>query len=87
MRKLLIKETEFSSRCLQKVNLYSFISALRSCSNLSNIEFGKQVHSHVIKDSFYDDAYVGTALIDMYAMCGCMEDVEVIFNNLWLFTD
>ncbi|XP_073035690.1 pentatricopeptide repeat-containing protein At2g03880, mitochondrial-like [Primulina eburnea] len=63
-------------------NLYSFISTLRSCSSLLNIEFGKQVHSLVIKESFDDDAYVGTALIDMYGKCGCMEDVEVIFNRL-----
>ncbi|KAL8056872.1 hypothetical protein ABFX02_04G147000 [Erythranthe guttata] len=63
-------------------NMYTFISILRSCSSLSNIEFGKQVHSHIIKNKFARDGYVGTALIDMYAKCGCMEDVEAIFNRL-----
>ncbi|KAL8048634.1 hypothetical protein ABFS82_07G079800 [Erythranthe guttata] len=63
-------------------NMYTFISILRSCSSLSNIEFGKQVHSHVIKNKFVGDGYVGTALIDMYAKCGCMEDVEAIFSRL-----
>ncbi|KAL7114894.1 hypothetical protein ACP275_04G150100 [Erythranthe tilingii] len=63
-------------------NMYTFISILRSCSSLSNIEFGKQVHSHIIKNKFVRDGYVGTALIDMYAKCGCMEDVEAIFSRL-----
>ncbi|PIN12622.1 hypothetical protein CDL12_14775 [Handroanthus impetiginosus] len=65
-----------------KPNMYTFISTLRSCSSSLNIEFGKQVHSHIIKDSFVNHGYVGTALIDMYAKCGCMEDVETIFSRL-----
>ncbi|KAL8547076.1 hypothetical protein ACS0TY_006704 [Phlomoides rotata] len=63
-------------------NVYTFISILRSCSSLLNIEFGKQVHAHVVKDNFVGDVYVGTALIDMYAKCGSMEDVEAIFSRL-----
>ncbi|KAL6575706.1 hypothetical protein OROHE_000842 [Orobanche hederae] len=47
-----------------------------------DIGFGKQVHSHIIKDSLVDDGYVGTALIDMYIKCGCTEDVETIFSTL-----
>lgn len=63
-------------------NIYTFISILRSCSSLLNIEFGKQVHARIIKDKFVSDGYVGSALIDMYAKCGCMEDVEAIFSRL-----
>ncbi|GFQ02264.1 pentatricopeptide repeat-containing protein at4g13650 [Phtheirospermum japonicum] len=63
-------------------NMYTFISILRCCSSLLNIEFGKQVHSHIIKDNLVGNGYVGTVLIDMYAKCGCMEDVEVIFSRL-----
>ncbi|KAH6801106.1 hypothetical protein C2S52_001570 [Perilla frutescens var. hirtella] len=63
-------------------NMYTYISTLRSCSSLLNIELGKQVHAHIIKDKFDNDGYVGTALIDMYSKCGCMEDVEAIFNRL-----
>ncbi|KAL2482079.1 Pentatricopeptide repeat-containing protein [Forsythia ovata] len=63
-------------------NMYTFISILRSCSSLSNVKFGKQVHAHVIKENFEYDGYVGTALIDMYAKCGALEDLEVIFSRL-----
>ncbi|KAK6119619.1 hypothetical protein DH2020_046642 [Rehmannia glutinosa] len=65
-----------------KPNMYTFISILRCCSSLLNIEYGKQVHSYIIKDNLVHNGYVGTALIDMYAKCGCVEDVEAIFNRL-----
>lgn len=63
-------------------NMYTYISTLRSCSSLLNIELGKQVHAHILKDKFENNGYVGTALLDMYAKCGCMDDVEAIFNRL-----
>ncbi|KAK6128159.1 hypothetical protein DH2020_038099 [Rehmannia glutinosa] len=63
-------------------NMYTFISILRCCSSLLNIEYGKQVHSYIIKDNLVHNGYVGTALIDMYAKCGCVEDVEAIFSRL-----
>ncbi|KAG8388765.1 hypothetical protein BUALT_Bualt02G0159300 [Buddleja alternifolia] len=63
-------------------NMYTYISILRSCSSLLNIELGKQVHSHIIKDNFVNHGYIGTALIDMYAKGGCMENVEAIFSRL-----
>ncbi|KAL3843421.1 hypothetical protein ACJIZ3_000824 [Penstemon smallii] len=62
-----------------KPNMYTFISTLRCCLD---IEFGEQVHSHVIKHNLVFDGYVGTALIDMYAKFGRMDDVEVIFSRL-----
>lgn len=63
-------------------NMYTYISILRSFSTLSNVEVGRQVHARIIKDKFDRDGYVGTALVDMYAKCGCMGDVEAIFNKL-----
>ncbi|XP_057791857.1 pentatricopeptide repeat-containing protein At2g03880, mitochondrial-like isoform X2 [Salvia miltiorrhiza] len=63
-------------------NMYTYVSTLRSCSSLLNVEVGRQVHAHIIKDKFDTDDYVGTALIDMYAKCGRMEHVEAIFNTL-----
>ncbi|KAL0357426.1 UNVERIFIED_CONTAM: Pentatricopeptide repeat-containing protein [Sesamum calycinum] len=63
-------------------NMYTFISTLRSCSSFLNIEYGKQVHTHIVKDNSINYGYVGTALLDMYAKCGCMEDVEAIFSRL-----
>lgn len=64
-------------------NTSTYVSTLRLCTSLSDISFGKQVHAHIVKDSLDGDNYIGTTLIDMYAKCRCMEDVEVIFNKLY----
>ncbi|KAK6941402.1 Pentatricopeptide repeat [Dillenia turbinata] len=65
-----------------KPNMYSFISILRSSSSLHYVEFGKQVHAEVIKNSLDCDCLVGTALLDMYAKSRCFNYAEVVFNRL-----
>ncbi|KAL4556291.1 hypothetical protein LXL04_038938 [Taraxacum kok-saghyz] len=62
-----------------KPNIYTFISTLRSCTT---IEFGKQVHCHVIKENLDSDCYLGTALIDMYTKSKCIKDAEKIVNRM-----
>ncbi|XP_028782115.1 pentatricopeptide repeat-containing protein At2g03880, mitochondrial-like [Neltuma alba] len=63
-------------------NMYSFISVLRSCSSHLDLGFGKQVHAQVFKNNLNGNDYVVTALLDMYAKCGCMEESCVAFNKL-----
>ena len=63
-------------------NMYTFIGILRSCSCLLDVHFGRQVHTHIIKNDLDDNDFVQTALIDMYAKCMCMEDADVAFNRL-----
>lgn len=63
-------------------NMYTFISVLRSCSCLLDVYFGRQVHTHIIKNNLDDNDFVQTALIDMYAKCMCLEDADLAFNRL-----
>ncbi|KAF7838784.1 pentatricopeptide repeat-containing protein [Senna tora] len=63
-------------------NMYTFVSILRSSSSLQDVGFGKQVHAQVLKNNFDDNEYVGTALVDMYAKCGCMEESYLAFHSL-----
>lgn len=63
-------------------NMYTFISILRSCSCLLNVHFGRQVHTHIIKNNLDDDDFVQTALIDMYGKCMRVDDADVAFNKL-----
>ncbi|KAJ8766929.1 hypothetical protein K2173_011747 [Erythroxylum novogranatense] len=65
-----------------KPNLYTFVGILRSCTSLLDLNFGKQVHAQIIKRSIDAGDFVGTALIDMYAKGRCLEDANVIFNNM-----
>ncbi|CBI27939.3 unnamed protein product, partial [Vitis vinifera] len=63
-------------------NMYTFISILRSCSSLSDVDLGKQVHAQIVKNSLDGNDFVGTALVDMYAKNRFLEDAETIFNRL-----
>ncbi|KAK9275179.1 hypothetical protein L1049_022440 [Liquidambar formosana] len=65
-----------------KPDMHTFVSILGCCSSLSNVGFGKQVHAHIVKIGLDGNGSVGTALIDMYAKSGCLEDADVIFNRL-----
>ncbi|CAI0543794.1 unnamed protein product [Linum tenue] len=63
-------------------NEYTFIDILRSCSSLSDVHFGRQVHTHIIKNCNDSNDFVRTALIDMYAKGRCIEDAVAVFNRL-----
>lgn len=63
-------------------NKYTYISILRSCASLSAAIYGAQVHAHLIKNGLQKDSFVGTALIDMYAKCGCLKEACATFDRL-----
>ncbi|VFQ84502.1 unnamed protein product [Cuscuta campestris] len=53
-----------------KANQYTFPGLLSSCSALSDLKFGVQVHSNVLRGGFGSNLFVQSALVDMYAKCG-----------------
>ncbi|KAK2658696.1 hypothetical protein Ddye_005229 [Dipteronia dyeriana] len=65
-----------------KPDAYTFDSILRSCSSLSDVAFGKQVHANIIKNSLAGNNFLGTTLVYMYAKTGCLEDAYVTFHRL-----
>lgn len=65
-----------------QVNESSLSSILLSCSNLSSLKLGKQVHQHVIKSPLYLDTTVGTSLISMYSKCGDLHDAWNLFLEM-----
>ncbi|XP_065854826.1 pentatricopeptide repeat-containing protein At3g02330, mitochondrial [Euphorbia lathyris] len=65
-----------------KVSQSSYASLFRSCAGLSAFKLGAQFHGHALKNDFGYDIIVGTAILDMYAKCSCMEDAQKLFNSL-----
>lgn len=63
-------------------NAYTFINILRCCSTFLNVNFGKQVHTRIVKSSLDSMDFIGTALIDFYAKINLLEEAEVIFNRM-----
>ncbi|OVA07277.1 Pentatricopeptide repeat [Macleaya cordata] len=60
---------------------FTFSNALISCSSISAIKEGSQIHVVVVKHGFEKDEVVTNPLIDMYAKCGCLEDAHRIFDQ------
>ncbi|KAK8931261.1 Pentatricopeptide repeat-containing protein [Platanthera zijinensis] len=66
----------------QVPNMYSFISALRSCTTLMEASYGCQVHTQILKNNLEDDLFVGTALVDMYAGCGYLNRASRVLYRM-----
>lgn len=49
---------------------------------ISRLELGKQVHSVVIKNRLTPDAYIDTALANMYATCECLDSSVAVFDGM-----
>ena len=58
------------------------MSVLNACAAVGAFEEGKWVHSYIDENDFEYELELGTALIDFYAKCGCVQAAEPIFNKM-----
>ncbi|XP_031485853.1 pentatricopeptide repeat-containing protein At5g66520-like [Nymphaea colorata] len=57
-------------------------SVLSACANLGALDQGRWVHAYVERNSMQLDAVGWTALVDMYAKCGCLPMALQVFENI-----
>lgn len=57
-------------------------SALSACASLGAIDHGKWVHSYLERSGIECDMVIGTALVDMYGKCGCVNRALEVFNGM-----
>ncbi|KAJ8772015.1 hypothetical protein K2173_027192 [Erythroxylum novogranatense] len=67
-------------RQLVKPNLLTYLSSLVACSGLQALMGGRQIHGLVCKLGIESEMCVESALMDMYAKCGIVEDAWQIFE-------
>ncbi|CAK9191326.1 unnamed protein product [Sphagnum troendelagicum] len=60
----------------------TYMSILNACTNPSALEWGREVHAHIVNSRLKWDVCVGTALISMYAKCGASEDAFKVYREL-----
>ncbi|MCL7050623.1 hypothetical protein MKW94_019713 [Papaver nudicaule] len=61
-------------------NMYTFASVLKAVGKLADVSKGRVVHNYVTELGLESNGLVGTALIDMYSKCGCLEDARLVFD-------
>lgn len=61
---------------------FTFPFVLKACSALSAIEEGRNIHENAIRTGWETDVFVGAALIDMYAKCGCVRSAREVFDKI-----
>lgn len=59
----------------------TYTCTLSACASTSNLEFGRQLHSQIVKTVPRTDIFIDSALINLYAKCGKLESAERIFDN------
>jgi len=63
-------------------NAVTVAGILSACSNLAALKQGKEIHKYIIRSWFQSDAFVGGALVDMYAKCGSIEYACKVFDKI-----
>ncbi|GFP83956.1 pentatricopeptide repeat-containing protein at5g61800 [Phtheirospermum japonicum] len=83
-----------SKRCGEAIELFdrmvglkvrfdnvALVSVLSACARLGELEKGKKIHHHIKMKGIILDLYLGTALVDLYAKCGCIEMAHEVFQS------
>lgn len=63
-------------------NESALVSALSACGHLGALDQGRWIHAYVDKNRVELSITLGTALVDMYAKCGCIESCYEVFRKL-----
>ncbi|TVU51570.1 hypothetical protein EJB05_03005, partial [Eragrostis curvula] len=65
-----------------KPDCYTVAGVLSACTRLGALELGRRAVGMLQWDEFLDNPVLGTALIDMYAKCGCTGEAWELFQQM-----
>lgn len=68
--------------CGFKPNHSCIVVALSACGFLGALDQGRWIHAYVDKKKLELDGILGTAIVDMYAKCGCIELAYRVFEEM-----
>ncbi|XP_031407235.1 pentatricopeptide repeat-containing protein At2g04860 [Punica granatum] len=66
----------------QNPDSVTIASLLSGCSQLTNLELGREIHCYTLRNYLHLEEFVETALIDMYIKCGRIQEAERIFQAI-----
>lgn len=63
-------------------NAATFVGLLSACASSGALVIGQHIHEHVKEECLELDAALGTAFVDMYSKCGCLEKAIEVFDRM-----
>ena len=60
----------------------TMVSVLAACASLADLQYGRLIHWFMLQNNLRQDIFVGTALVDMYAKCGSMQEAMLTFYKM-----
>lgn len=63
-------------------NSVTLMSVLPGCAALATLTKGKEIHAYSIRHALAADVAIGSALVDMYAKCGCLNLARRVFDGM-----
>ncbi|KAF6167279.1 hypothetical protein GIB67_043140 [Kingdonia uniflora] len=68
--------------CRVKPDKFTIVALLTGCAQMGALEQGSWIHGYIENNYIMIDTVVGTALIEMYAKCGCVDKSLEIFMGV-----
>ncbi|EFJ22583.1 hypothetical protein SELMODRAFT_104848 [Selaginella moellendorffii] len=63
-------------------NKVTFVTVLYACAKLKALEEGRAIHARVSEAGLASEVIVGTALVNLYAKCGWLDEAREIFDSM-----
>lgn len=60
-------------------NEYTYVSLLKACGNIPNLQMGKTLHAHAWSDGLHSHVIITSSLVSMYGKGGAVADAEKTF--------
>ncbi|KAB2602887.1 pentatricopeptide repeat-containing protein [Pyrus ussuriensis x Pyrus communis] len=63
-------------------NEYTFAGVISRVANLARVEWGEQLHAHVLQRGFISLLSVENSIVTMHAKCGCLASGSKVFHEM-----
>ncbi|XP_025012720.2 pentatricopeptide repeat-containing protein At4g15720 [Ricinus communis] len=73
---------QFNSLVQERSNHFMLASVINACASLGKLVSGKVAHGAVIRSGYEVNDVVASALVDMYAKCGCFSYSDKVFRQI-----
>ncbi|GJN38376.1 hypothetical protein PR202_gb27412 [Eleusine coracana subsp. coracana] len=77
----LVREMQDEEQAVMPNNI-TLMTLLPGCAMLAAPARGKEIHAYALRHALDSDIAVGSALVDMYAKCGCLALSRAVFDRL-----